>query len=342
MKARWSMMNDMGAHISEWMKETDESPIVMSSRIRLARNLENHVHPLMFPSEQAGFRVINEVQDALPNLSLMRLDTMDQQSKMKLVAKHLISKELIKQPASAVLLNEDESLSIMINEEDHVRIQAMGNDLSLIDLYQKASEIDDMLDEQLEISFDEDLGYLTTCPTNIGTGMRASVMLHLPGLSIMKRMNRIAQTINRFGFTIRGIYGEGSQVYGHIYQISNQLTLGKTEEDIIDQLTEVVQQIINEEMQIRERLTQYSELETLDRIYRSLGILQNSRMISMEEASYRLSEIKLGIDLGYLNLSNFKFNELMVSIQSAFLYNDEDENVSVNEKRANILRKHTN
>ena len=326
MKARWSMMNDMDAHISEWMKETDESPIVMSSRIRLARNLENHVHPLMFPSEQAGFRVINEVQDALPNLSLMRLDTMDQQSKMKLVAKHLISKELIKQPASAVLLNEDESLSIMINE----------------DLYQKASEIDDILDEQLEISFDEDLGYLTTCPTNIGTGMRASVMLHLPGLSIMKRMNRIAQTINRFGFTIRGIYGEGSQVYGHIYQISNQLTLGKTEEDIIDQLTEVVQQIINEEMQIRERLTQYNELETLDRIYRSLGILQNSRIISMEEASYRLSEIKLGIDLGYLNLSNFKFNELMVSIQSAFLYNDEDENVSVNEKRANILRKHTN
>ena len=323
MKARWSMMNDMDAHISEWMKETDESPIVMSSRIRLARNLENHVHPLMFPSEQAGFRVINEVQDALPNLSLMRLDTMDQQSKMKLVAKHLISKELIKQPASAVLLNEDESLSIMINEEDHIRIQAMGNDLSLTDLYQKASEIDDILDEQLEISFDEDLGYLTTCPTNIGTGMRASVMLHLPGLSIMKRMNRIAQTINRFGFTIRG-------------------TLGKTEEDIIDQLTEVVQQIINEEMQIRERLTQYSELETLDRIYRSLGILQNSRMISMEEASYRLSEIKLGIDLGYLNLSNFKFNELMVSIQSAFLYNDEDENVSVNEKRANILRKHTN
>ena len=147
------MMNDMGAHISEWMKETDESPIVMSSRIRLARNLENHVHPLMFPSEQAGFRVINEVQDALPNLSLMRLDTMDQQSKMKLVAKHLISKELIKQPASAVLLNEDESLSIMINEEDHVRIQAMGNDLSLIDLYQKASDIDDILDETLKIFF---------------------------------------------------------------------------------------------------------------------------------------------------------------------------------------------
>lgn len=333
------MMNDMDAHISEWMKETDESPIVMSSRIRLARNLENHVHPLMFPSEQAGFRVINEVQDALPNLSLMRLDTMDQQSKMKLVAKHLISKELIKQPASAVLLNEDESLSIMINEEDHIRIQAMGNDLSLTDLYQKASEIDDILDEQLEISFDEDLGYLTTCPTNIGTGMRASVMLHLPGLSIMKRMNRIAQTINRFGFTIRGIYGEGSQVYGHIYQVSNQLTLGKTEEDIIDNLTEVVNQIINEEKQIRERLDKHNSVETLDRVYRSLGVLQNSRIISMEEASYRLSEVKLGIDLNYILLENFKFNELMVAIQSPFLI-DDDDNRTVNEKRADLLREH--
>ena len=291
-------MSDMNAHISEWMKETEESPIVMSSRIRLARNLENHVHPLMFPSEQDGFRVINEVQDVLPDLDLMRLDTMDQQNKMKLVAKHLISPELIKQPASTVLLNKDESISIMINEEDHIRIQAMGTDLSLQDLYNIASEIDDTLDQSLDISYDEHLGYLTTCPTNIGTGMRASVMLHLPGLSIMKRMNRIAQTINRFGFTIRGIYGEGSQVYGHIYQISNQLTLGKTEDEIIDNLTEVVQQIINEEMQIRERLTQYNELETLDRIYRSLGILQNSRIISMEEASYRLSEVKLGIDLG--------------------------------------------
>ncbi|MEJ7205014.1 protein arginine kinase, partial [Staphylococcus caprae] len=128
-------------------------------------------------------------------------------------------------------------------------------------LYQRASKIDDELDKALDISYDEPLGYLTTCPTNIGTGMRASVMLHLPGLSIMKRMNRIAQTINRFGFTIRGIYGEGSQVYGHIYQVSNQLTLGKTEEAIIDNLTEVVNQIINEEKQIRERLDKHNPVE---------------------------------------------------------------------------------
>ena len=318
---------------------SEETPVIISSRIRLARNLENHVHPLMFPSEQEGYRVINEVQDALPNLTLNRLDTMDQQSKMKLVAKHLVSPELVKQPASAVMLNDDESVSVMINEEDHIRIQALGTDLSLKDLYQRASKIDDELDKALDISYDEHLGYLTTCPTNIGTGMRASVMLHLPGLSIMKRMNRIAQTINRFGFTIRGIYGEGSQVYGHIYQVSNQLTLGKTEEDIIDNLTEVVNQIINEEKQIRERLDKHNPVETLDRVYRSLGVLQNSRIISMEEASYRLSEVKLGIDLNYILLENFKFNELMVAIQSPFLIDDED-NRTVNEKRADLLREH--
>ncbi|MFF5512920.1 protein arginine kinase [Staphylococcus capitis] len=332
-------MSDIHTNISEWMKRTEEAPVVISSRIRLARNLENHVHSLMFPSEQEGFRVINEVQDALPNLKLQRLDTMDQQSKMKLVAKHLVSPELIKQPASAVLLNEDESLSVMINEEDHIRIQALGTDLSLRELYQRASNIDDELDSDLDISYDEHLGYLTTCPTNIGTGMRASVMLHLPGLSIMKRMNRIAQTINRFGFTIRGIYGEGSQVYGHIYQVSNQLTLGKTESDIIDNLTEVVNQIINEEKQIRERLDKHNPVETLDRVYRSLGILQNSRIISMEEASFRLSEVKLGIDLNYISLEDFKFNELMVAIQSPFLI-DEDDDKTVNEKRADLLRKH--
>ncbi|HEA6824111.1 TPA: protein arginine kinase [Staphylococcus aureus] len=306
------MTHNIHDNISQWMKSNEETPIVMSSRIRLARNLENHVHPLMYATENDGFRVINEVQDALPNFELMRLDQMDQQSKMKMVAKHLISPELIKQPAAAVLVNDDESLSVMINEEDHIRIQAMGTDTTLQALYNQASSIDDELDRSLDISYDEQLGYLTTCPTNIGTGMRASVMLHLPGLSIMKRMTRIAQTINRFGYTIRGIYGEGSQVYGHTYQVSNQLTLGKSELEII---------------------------ETQDRVFRSLGILQNCRMITMEEASYRLSEVKLGIDLNYIELQNFKFNELMVAIQSPFLLDEEDDK-SVKEKRADILREH--
>lgn len=332
-------MSEHSMYMSSWMQQNETTPVVMSSRIRLARNLSNHVHPLMFTSDVEGQKVINEVQDALPDLKVLNLQTITHTDKLKLVAKHLISKELIEQPASAVLLNDDESLSIMVNEEDHIRIQTMSSDMDLEALYQEASEIDDQLDRALDISFDEDLGYLTTCPTNIGTGMRASVMLHLLGLSIMKRMNRIAQTINRFGFTIRGIFGEGSQVYGHIYQVSNQLTLGRTEEQIIETLTEIVQQIIAEEMQIRKQLDYHNLVEMQDRIYRSLGLLRYSRIMSMEEASTRLSEVKLGIDLGYIDLPEFNFNQMMVAIQSPFLI-DEAQQVSIKEQRANIIREH--
>lgn len=332
-------MSEHSMYMSSWMQQNETTPVVMSSRIRLARNLNNHVHPLMFTSDVEGQKVINEVQDALPDLKVLNMQTITHTDKLKLVAKHLISKELIEQPASAVLLNDDESLSIMVNEEDHIRIQTMSSDMDLEALYQEASEIDDQLDRALDISFDEDLGYLTTCPTNIGTGMRASVMLHLPGLSIMKRMNRIAQTINRFGFTIRGIFGEGSQVYGHIYQVSNQLTLGRTEEQIIETLTEIVQQIIAEEMQIRKQLDYHNLVEMQDRIYRSLGLLRYSRIMSMEEASTRLSEVKLGIDLGYIDLPEFNFNQMMVAIQSPFLI-DEAQQTSIKEQRANIIREH--
>ncbi|MDN6062212.1 MAG: protein arginine kinase [Staphylococcus simulans] len=332
-------MSEHSMYMSSWMQQNETTPVVMSSRIRLARNLNNHVHPLMFTSDVEGQKVINEVQDALPDLKVLNMQTITHTDKLKLVAKHLISKELIDQPASAVLLNDDESLSIMVNEEDHIRIQTMSSDMDLEALYQEASEIDDQLDRALDISFDEDLGYLTTCPTNIGTGMRASVMLHLPGLSIMKRMNRIAQTINRFGFTIRGIFGEGSQVYGHIYQVSNQLTLGRTEEQIIETLTEIVQQIIAEEMQIRKQLDYHNLVEMQDRIYRSLGLLRYSRIMSMEEASTRLSEVKLGIDLGYIDLPEFNFNQMMVAIQSPFLI-DEAQQISIKEQRANIIREH--
>lgn len=332
-------MSEHSMYMSSWMQQNETTPVVMSSRIRLARNLNNHVHPLMFTSDVEGQKVINEVQDALPDLKVLNMQTITHTDKLKLVAKHLISKELIEQPASAVLLNDDESLSIMVNEEDHIRIQTMSSDMDLEALYQEASEIDDQLDRALDISFDEDLGYLTTCPTNIGTGMRASVMLHLPGLSIMKRMNRIAQTINRFGFTIRGIFGEGSQVYGHIYQVSNQLTLGRTEEQIIETLTEIVQQIIAEEMQIRKQLDYHNLVEMQDRIYRSLGLLRYSRIMSMEEASTRLSEVKLGIDLGYIDLPEFNFNQMMVAIQSPSLI-DEAQQISIKEQRANIIREH--
>lgn len=326
------------SELSDWMQSGKDEPVILSSRIRLARNLENFVHPMMF-SEGDAERVIETVGSVLHDYEEIKMSTISEQQRLMLVAKHLMSKELLNNDGGAVYINDDESESIMINEEDHIRIQVLGKDLSLQKLYTRAQDIDKCLDEKLMIAFDEHYGYLTTCPTNIGTGLRASVMLHLPGLSIMNRMNRIAQAINRFGFTIRGIYGEGTQALGHIYQVSNQLTLGKDEVSIIDDLQQVVEQIIEEELNMRKRMNNYDHIETIDRIYRSLGILKYSRKISVEEASLRLSEVKLGIDMGILDIP-FRFNELMVAIQAPFLNTVYDTQVTVEEKRSEMLRTH--
>ncbi|RXK17720.1 protein arginine kinase [Macrococcus sp. DPC7161] len=325
--------------LSDWMQTENEKPVILSSRIRLARNLEGFVHPLM-SDDQSSLQVREAVTKVLaPHYEGFVLEDLKETEKYMLVAKHLMSKELLKSNHGGLFINEDESVSIMVNEEDHIRIQVLGKDLSLNELYEKASEIDDLIDDALTVSFDENLGYLTTCPTNIGTGMRASVMLHLPGLSIMNRMTRIAQTINRFGYTIRGIYGEGTQSLGHIYQVSNQLTQGKTEKVIIEDLTQIVEQIIEEELQIRKRMYNYEHSETVDRIYRSLGILKYCRKISVEEASLRLSELKLGIDMGIIEGIPFRFNELMVAIQAPFIMTMQDK-MTIDETRAQMLRAH--
>lgn len=325
--------------LSDWMQTENEKPVILSSRIRLARNLEGFVHPLM-SDDQSSLQVRDAVTKVLaPHYEGFVLEDLKETEKYMLVAKHLMSKELLKSTHGGLFINDDESVSIMVNEEDHIRIQVLGKDLSLNELYDKASEIDDLIDEALTVSFDEHLGYLTTCPTNIGTGMRASVMLHLPGLSIMNRMTRIAQTINRFGYTIRGIYGEGTQSLGHIYQVSNQLTQGKTEKVIIEDLTQIVEQIIEEELQIRKRMYNYEHSETVDRIYRSLGILKYCRKISVEEASLRLSELKLGIDMGIIEGIPFRFNELMVAIQAPFIMTMQDK-MTIDETRAQMLRAH--
>ncbi|TDM13538.1 protein arginine kinase [Macrococcus bovicus] len=328
----------LNVQLGDWMQQADQ-PIILSSRIRLARNLEDFVHPLMY-DDQTGEQVLNAASAVLGSqFDEVRLADLDVNARQMLVIKHLVSKELLSQPHGAVFLSEDESVSIMINEEDHIRIQVLGRDLSLEHLYLKAKEIDQQIDEKMTISFDETLGYLTTCPTNIGTGLRASVMLHLPGLSIMKRMTRIAQAINRFGYTIRGIYGEGSQGLGHVYQVSNQLTLGKSEEAIIGDLKQIVEQIIGEEEAMRQRLFDYDYIQTSDRINRSLGILKYARLISAEEASLRLSEVKMGIDMGIIPAQPFRFNELMVAIQPPFL-NTINEALEIDEKRAKMLREH--
>lgn len=241
--------------------------------------------------------------------------------KRVLVEKHLISPHLAENAVhGAVLLSGNEEISIMINEEDHIRIQCLFPGFQLTEALKAANEIDDWLEEYVNYAFDEKFGYLTSCPTNAGTGLRASVMMHLPGLVLTQQMNRIVPAINQLGLVVRGIYGEGSEALGNIFQISNQITLGKSEDDIVDDLKSVVGQIISQERSAREALAKTSNIQLEDRVFRSYGTLANSRIIETKEAARCLSDLRLGIDMGYIkNISKSILNELMILTQPGFL-----------------------
>ena len=308
--------------------EGPDSDIVLSSRIRLARNFEAYKFPTLFSHEEAK-RIIINMEDILNkspiqkfgNMELLKIDELQPLHKRVLVEKHLISPNLAEDsPYGAVLLTENEEVSIMINEEDHIRIQCLFPGLQLSEALDAANEIDDWLESHIQYAFDEKLGYLTSCPTNVGTGLRASVMMHLPGLILTQQINRIIPAIHQLGLVVRGIYGEGSEALGNIFQISNQITLGKSEEDIGRDLKGVVSQLISQERSAREALRKTSNIQLEDRVFRSLGVLSNSRIIETKEASRCLSDVRLGIDMGYIeNMPKTILNELMILTQPGFL-----------------------
>ena len=229
--------------LSSWMNEGGpSSDIVLSTRIRLARNLREYTFPPLLKKEEAAemFEMLeNKLENLMPDIPFeyLRMSEMQPLEKRVLVEKHLISPNLAQSAASgACLLSEDEKISIMINEEDHLRIQCIVSGFQLNEALVMANRIDDLLESQVDYAFDERFGYLTSCPTNAGTGLRASVMVHLPGLVLTKQINRIIPAINQLGLVVRGIYGEGSAALGNIFQISNQITLGKSEEEIVELL----------------------------------------------------------------------------------------------------------
>jgi len=315
--------------VSSWMsKEGPDSDIVLSSRIRLARNFEAYKFPTVFSHEEAKMIIAN-MEDILRKSSfqrfgkmeLLKINEMQSLQKKVLVEKHLISPQLAEDsPHGAVLLTENEEVSIMINEEDHIRIQCLFPGLQLAEALHAANEIDDWLEDNIHYAFDEKHGYLTSCPTNVGTGLRASVMMHLPGVILTQQINRIIPAIHQLGLVVRGIYGEGSEALGNIFQISNQITLGKSEEDISRDLRGVVSQLISQERSAREALRKTSNIELEDRVFRSLGVLTNSRIIESKEAARCLSDVRLGIDMGYIdNMSETILNELMILTQPGFL-----------------------
>lgn len=337
--------------ISPWMKESGpDDDIVLSSRIRLARNLEEYTFPIL-TYKHDGEAVLNKVKshvakhtsDDLAKLELLLMQEMEPIQKQVLVEKHLISPHLANDAShGAVLLSEDESVSIMINEEDHIRIQHLASGLKLKDVLERSNQIDDLLEETLDFAFDEKRGYLTSCPTNVGTGMRASVMMHLPALVLSQQLSRIVPAINQLGLVVRGIYGEGSEALGNLFQISNQMTLGKSELDIIEDLQSVVLQLIERERYAREMLFQNSKIQLENRVYRSYGVLQYSRIIDSKEAANCLSDVRLGIDLSLIQgVSRTILNELMILTQPGFLQQYAGERLSPDERdirRASIIR----
>lgn len=310
------------------MEQVDKNNMILTSRVRLARNLANIPYPHMLNSEQT-VKVINEVASSITDsnsaiagdFKVVRLKDMDQLNRLSMFENHIISSDLVNNyERGAVVLNKEKNVSVMINEEDHIRLQVIYPGFKIKEAYDYANKLDDLMEEKLSYAYDGKLGYLTSCPTNVGTGIRASVMMHLPALTITKNINNIVNTVTQVGMTIRGIYGEGSNVMGNMYQVSNQVTLGLSEEEIINNLTAVTKKIIDQEEKARELLYQKQRDELEDDIYRSLGILKYARVISTSEALNLLSRVRMGIEMGIIkDIEINKINSLLISIQPATL-----------------------
>ncbi|WP_207706873.1 protein arginine kinase [Alkaliphilus pronyensis] len=337
--------------MTKWLKESGpESDIVISSRIRIARNLSGFPFPHML-KEDNGKDIANRVYNAViegneslgKDFKLVEMHSIDKVDRLNYVEKHIISPALAKNTATgSLLINQDESIAILINEEDHIRIQCLLPGFQLDNSWNLADKIDDLVEEKVKYSFHEELGYLTSCPTNLGTGIRASLMMHLPALNMTGYINSILQASSQIGIAVRGIYGEGTEFLGNIFQVSNQVTLGITEEEIIKNLKNVGIQIIQKERYIRESLLKDKKVELEDKAYRSYGILKNARKITSTEAMKLISHVKLGVVLGLIKDSSLeKLNQLMEMIQVGFLqkyYKSQLSEYDRDVKRAEIIR----
>lgn len=324
----------------KWYEQEDESSdVIISSRIRLARNLEKYPFSPKLSPKQAE-ELVNEVKTSLDGyrdengryyMYLMKdISDLDKQA---MTERHMISPLLAdKKQSTALFLGEDESAGIMVNEEDHVRIQALSGGINMKDALKRANELDDMAYDKLKFAFSERYGYLTSCPTNTGTGLRASYMVFLPALAATGKIGRLSDEVSKYGVTLRGMYGEGSESSGNIYQISNQKTLGSSEGDIIDNLNNIVYQVVKQERKRREYILAQNYNEIEDQVYRSYGVLKYTKKINTRDAMTLLSQIKLGIDAGMLKIDQpFHIYEMMMHIQPASLQYKTGKNVgSVN------------
>ncbi|HID74596.1 MAG TPA: protein arginine kinase [Planctomycetaceae bacterium] len=346
-------LDDLTRNSSEWLRGAGpESDIVISSRIRLARNLADFPF-IARASDQDRVQIEQTLKDCLlaitepDELLYIDVDELPGIDRQFLVERQLISREHAEsQGARAVAIDRLEKFSVMINEEDHLRIQVMQSGFDLNSAWEQIDRIDDQVEGRVTYAFHERLGYLTACPTNVGTGMRVSVMLHLPALVITRQIEKVFRSLQKIGLAVRGLYGEGSQAMGDFYQISNQVTLGMSEQELIKQVADVVPQIINYERKARDFLVRDSHESLHDRVSRAYGILRNAQTISSEETMHLLSSVRMGINLGLIeDLEIPTINQLFIQTQPAHLQKisgAELDTADRNIERARYLRRHLN
>ena len=329
-------------------REGPHDRIVMSSRVRLARNLQGIPFPgwAKKPDRVKALELIRPAVETLPQMAGAFSESMDNLSVMEkqiLVERHLISREhQAKGVGSGLVLNQEETLCVMINEEDHLRMQALRPGLQLRSAWLAIDQADTVLEKRLDYAFSNDLGYLTACPTNIGTGIRVSAMLHLPALVLSEQINQIIQAVNKLGLAVRGLYGEGTEALGNVFQVSNQMTLGEAETDIVERLNKVLTQLIEHEENARGTLLEKKPKMVFNHIGRAYGILANAHSISSKETMNLLSLMRLGIDLGmFPGIERSLVDELFILTQPAHLQKQFSEKLSAEERdllRADMLR----
>lgn len=342
--------SDITGNGTEWLRGSgSEADIVLSSRIRLARNVADFPFVVRMGAEQQA-----ELADFLehgilaanlaPNMNYIDVDAADELEKLYLQERQLISRELAEgEGKRGVAVGKMERTSVMVNEEDHVRLQVIRSGFELDDCWRLANRADSSLEEHIRYAFSPRLGYLTACPTNVGTGMRASVMLHLPGLVMTKQMRKVFAAMAKLNLAVRGMYGEGTEASSDLYQLSNQVSLGKSEEEIIQALKSVIPQLIKFERNAREYLLKHGRIAVEDRVWRAYGMLKSARTMSSQEAMIYLSQLRLGVNLGLVKDVHIdSLNELFILTQPAHLQKLEGkklEEVKRDLIRATLIRK---
>jgi protein arginine kinase len=322
--------------------------VVISSRVRLARNIAGMPFPPAMTEEQGddvAQRILCAVRKNadLTSYRFLQLRMMDEVSRAELVERHVASADLMRNPdIGAILLSADETVSLMINEEDHLRIQGLLPGNQIVEAASRALYAEAFIEKDVPLAFDKALGYLTSCPTNVGTGMRASMMLHLPALKLIGMLKILIDSVVKAGLAVRGIYGEGSEALGDMFQVSNQITLGVTEDDITGTIKAVCEQIVAKEHDARELLLANRRIETEDRLFRSWGLLKYARSVNSKEFMQLLSDTRLAVALGFITgLDQTDLNKLMIAVQPAALQRQEGRELATEEKdvtRANYIR----